>query len=274
MNPVVIDIGPLELREYAAWITGGMLLGFELIAWRAWIAEREIAALARWFDVGIAALIAGLIGARALHVALDWGYFADHTDEIGKLRLGGLAWQGGLLAALPVVVIAARLRGVPLRAWTDASALALPPVLAATWRGCRNAGCAYGYEVDTLANYRSWQVAELPDIFGQVAPRLDIHAVGVALGVGLFALLLLLTWRDWLPGYRLWIGLALAGIALLVLGYLRADPAPTLAGQRADQTLNALVTIGSTLIGGSLWLWDRRSAAQTPDEVAAPGAAA
>lgn len=260
MNPVVVDIGALELREYTAWLMGGILAGLLIIGWRAYATARDPAAIPRWLDVGIAALVAGLIGARALHVALEWDYFADRTDEIDNLRLGGMAWHGGLIAAIPAAWLAARLRGVPFRAWADAAALAIPLGLIGAWRGCRYAGCGYGYEVQTLADWPGWMVEELPDVFGLIAPRLDVQVGGMIIGGVLWALAAILTWRSWLAGLRLWVVLALAGLALLILGYLRADPAQMLFNRRADQVFNALLAIGSTLIGAILWLWDRRNA--------------
>jgi hypothetical protein len=84
----------------------------------------------------------------------------------------------------------------------------------------------------------------------------------------LLALVAILTWRGWLAGLRLWVVLALAGLALLVMGYLRADPAQMLLNRRADQVFNAMLVIGSTLIGGILWLWDQRNA--RPDDRSDP----
>ncbi len=258
MNPIVIDFGPLELRAYTAWVMAGVLLGLAVIALSAY--RRSPDAVPRWIDVALAGLVAGVIGARALHVALRWDYFQDHTGEIDALWLGGMAWHGGLLAAAPMVLIAARLRGVPFRAWTDALALALPLGMAAAWTGCRDAGCGYGYEVNTLADWPGWLVAELPDVFGLYAPRLDVPLFGALFALGLFALALLLTGFDRLRGLRLWVVLALAALGLALLGFFRADPAHTIAARRADQVFDLLLMFTSTVTGAVLWLHDRATA--------------
>lgn len=258
MNPVAIDIGPLELRTYTAWLMGGIIAALGVIAWRAY--RRDPRAVGRWLDVSLAALITGVVGARALHVALYWDHFADHTGEITRLQSGGMAWHGGLLAAIPIALIAARLRGVPLRAWTDAVAIALPLGLIGAWTGCRDAGCGYGYEVATLADWPGWLVAELPDVFGLYAPRLDLHLFGAVFGLVLLALALILTGLDALRGLRLWIVLALAGLGLALIAFFRADPAQTLLDRRADQIFDLLVLLLSTVTGGVLWLHDRRAA--------------
>lgn len=256
MNPIVIDIGPLELRAYTAWLIAGIAAGLALIAASAYRRDRR--AVGAWIDVALAGLIAGVIGARALHVALEWRYFADHTDEIDQLWMGGVAWHGGLLAGAAGVWIAARVRRVDLRAWTDALALAWPLGMACAWIGCRNAGCGYGYEVATLADWPAWLVAELPDVFGLYAPRLDLQAFGALWGVALFALALILTGLDWLRGLRLWAILALGSLGLALLAFLRADPAQTLMDRRADQVYDLLLLLISTVIAVALWLSDRR----------------
>ncbi len=257
MNPVVFEFGTFELRSYTAWLAGGILLALAVIVWRAY--RTDPAGAVRWLDVGIAAVVGGVIGARALHVALEWGYFADRTHEIDQLWLGGMAWQGGLLLGVPAALIVARLRHVPIRPWTDAAALAWPLALMLAWRGCRNAGCGYGYQVQTLADWPGWLVAELPDVYGLSAPRLDIQAGGIVFGGVLFALALILTWRGWLPGLRLWLIWALTGLGLALLGFFRADPAQIIADRRADQVFDLVLLLASTAAGGLLWLRDRRA---------------
>ncbi|MCD4684303.1 MAG: prolipoprotein diacylglyceryl transferase [Anaerolineae bacterium] len=260
MNPVVIDIGPLELRAYTAWLIGGILLGLVTLLWRAYAYNPR--ALLPWLDVSLAGLGAGVIGARVLHVALEWEYFVHHTNQITKLWMGGMAWHGGLVAALPVVWIVARWRGVDLRAWTDALAIAWPLGMIGAWTGCRDAGCGYGYEVATLADWPSWLVAELPDVFGLYAPRLDVQAFGTRFGALLVALALLLTALNWLRGLRLWLILALSSLGLALLGFVRADPAQMIVDYRADQVFNLVLLLLSTVTGCALWLRDRRTAAE------------
>jgi prolipoprotein diacylglyceryltransferase len=264
MNPVVFELGPVELRAYTAWLSAGILLALVVIVWRAY--RYAPAAITRWLDVGIAALVGGIVGARLLHVALEWRYFSDHTDEIAKLSSGGLVWHGALLAGIPAVLLAAWLRRVPLKVWTDAAALALPVLWIAGWLACRRAGSAYGYEVWTLANWPGWLAEELPDIYGIIAPRLEVQLAGALFSTVLFGLALLLTWRDWLPGFRLWIVLALAGLGFALIGFFRADPSRIFYQRRADQVFDLLVFLLSTLTGSLIWLSSRRKMEADADE--------
>lgn len=256
MNPVALNVGPLELHAYTAWLMAGALAALGLVAWRAY--RHDPAVVGRWLDVALAGLVGGVIGARLLHVALEWDYFADRTDEITHLELGGMAWHGALLFGVPAVLIAAWLRRVPLRPWTDALAIAFPAGMIAAWLACRRAGCGYGYEVRTLADFPAWLVEELPDVYGLVAPRLDIQAAGALLGAALLILALGVTWLNWLAGLRLWLILALSGLGLALLAFFRADPAAVLLDHRADQVFDLALLLVSTVTGGVLWLRDRR----------------
>jgi prolipoprotein diacylglyceryltransferase len=257
MNPIVFEIGSIEVRHFTAWVGGGVLAMLAIIEVAAYWRAPQV--MLRWLDVGIAGVLAGVVGARALHVAIAWEYFATHRSEIMQLELGGLAWHGALLAGLPAAMIMAWLRYVPFRDWTDAAALAWPVGLGMAWQGCRRAGCGYGVEVRTLADFPDWQVAELPDVYGQIAPRLDVPAAGMAFAGGLLALALLLAWRHWLPGVRLWLMLALTGLGMHILGYFRADPAHIWYDRRADQVLDLALVFFSTLIGGTVWIMGRRA---------------
>ena len=258
MNPVVLEFGPLTLRAYTAWLLGSVLCGLGIIAWRAYRERENVGA---WLDVALAGVVAGTLGARALYVAQEWRYFSDHADEIAHLSAGGIAWHGALLVGAPAVWLAARARRVPLARWADALALAWPLGMAAAWWGCRGAGCGYGYEVATLADWPAWLVAELPDVYGQYAPRLDVQTAGAAWALALGALAALWTWRGWLRGLRLWAILALVGLGQLLLAYLRADPAPTLVGHRADQVYDAGLCLLASAWGGILWLRARHGRA-------------
>ncbi|MEW6579092.1 MAG: hypothetical protein AB1435_07835, partial [Chloroflexota bacterium] len=60
------------------------------------------------------------------------------------------------------------------------------------------------------------------------------------------------------PRVRLWLILGLSGLGSALLGFLRADYAPALLDRRADQVFDLALLLISTVIGGVLWLRDRR----------------
>ncbi len=256
MDTVIWHCGPLTLRTYNAWLLGGALIALLVIGWRA--SRCPAGHVRAWLDVSLAAGLASLIGARGLYAALHWEQFRAAPDHVARLSLGGMAWHGGVALGLLAALLTARWRRVPFRAWTDAAALAWPPLLATAWAACRAAGCAYGYEVGTLADWPSWLVEELPDAYGFVAPRLDVQAGGIALAVWLGLLAVALTWCGWLTGVRLWFVLALTGLGQALLSFVRADYAPALFHHRADRLFDLALLGVSAGIGCALWLTGRR----------------
>lgn len=189
-------------------------------------------------DVALAAVAVGLVGARLEYVALTWEYFAAHPDEILRLELGGLGWHGAVLGAYAGMTGAARWRGLDRCELLSRFAWVLPLFAFAGWIGCAAAGCGYGREVDTLANYPEWLVWETRDVYGILAPRYATARFGMALAV-----IVVLAGTMARGERRFWVLLALLSAGMFGIGFLRADAAPLIAGLRADQVLDAVFLV-------------------------------
>ncbi|MCC6614902.1 MAG: prolipoprotein diacylglyceryl transferase [Anaerolineae bacterium] len=233
----VIDLGIGSMHLYTlafalAILTGGLLF----------VRRLERRRLASAVDVLLLAFAGGLALARAEHVLLNWAYFADNTGEVLRLELGGLGWHGAALGALIALWIdwRFRLRDESRIGFTDVLdrlAPALPLLLIAAWVSCSSAGCGYGYEVSTLANYPALIAAELPDIYGVSAPRLNTPLFGLAWAVIILSVL----WGTRRTTGRFWLALSLAGLGMFAIGFARADSVPSAFGLRVDQTLDLIV---------------------------------
>src|SRR5690348_16150168 len=105
MNPVVFQLGPLELHAFTAWIMLGVVIGIALILI---IVEQRRESKTAWLDAIDAAVAGGVIGACVVPVWLNWAYFSAHTDQIASCASGGLDWHVavalGLLCAIIVAV--------------------------------------------------------------------------------------------------------------------------------------------------------------------------
>ena len=236
--PSEITLGPVTVRMFSLFLALAIVLSIGIFA------RRRGGRTGESVDMALVVLVAALLGARLFHVFLHWDYFADNLNEALRLNAGGLDWHGGLLGGLLALGLVSRWRQVSFRAALDALTPALPLLALASWAGCAAAACAYGAEVDTLANYSSLVAAETRDVFGIVAPRYNTQLFGVALSLLLLLITGLLFWRRWLYGRRFWLVLALLSLGMFLIGVYRGDAVLVLAGMRGDQWLDiALVAV-------------------------------
>jgi prolipoprotein diacylglyceryltransferase len=226
-------------------LDAAILLGLGGLAWQGWRLDDKPT---RWLDVGLLALAAGLIAGRAAHVAIHWQYFSEHTEDIAAFWQGGIDWHAAILVGLLILLIACLRRGVSFRGVTDVLAISLPigAVLALT--GCLAAGCGHGREVVSLADYPPYIAAELPDLYGIIAPRFQTQLFGITLNIALVILVVILTRLSRLDGARLWIMLMLMGVGMFGIDFTRGDAMPVIGGLRLDQILD-LVVAGAGLAG-------------------------
>lgn len=239
----------------------------------------------RLADIYLGALVLGIIGARVFHVALNWDYFTDNQSEIWIIGAGGLDWHGAVLGGLLGIALMRWLQPhlemlfsklkslLPLVAqrrggWgeriennrprfnrlLDSLTPALPLIGLGGWIGCLAAGCGYGREVDSLANYPRWMTSELVDVFGIVAPRFNTPYFGIGLSLlGLFVLLISTLWRWRSPniqptGERFWWLLALMSAGMFIIGFYRADHSFIFYGLRTDQILDVIMSLWGIIV--------------------------
>lgn len=241
MPDLTTTLGPFTLRSFTFFL-GLALAGTVGVAL---LRLRSVAQPGHVVDALLGGLLAAVAGARLFHVALNWDYFATHTAEIVRLAAGGLDWHGALFGGLLGLALVARWRRLSVAQLFDALTPALPVLALGSWYACWAAACGYGREVDTLANYPAYAVAELPDIYGIIAPRYNTQVFGIGFGLVLLVLSVLLIGTNRLDQRRFWLVLGLLGIGMAVIGFWRGDPALFVGGLRLDQWLDVLVaTIG------------------------------
>lgn len=118
-----IELGPLTLRLYGLAIALGVVVAV-VIGSKRWQARGgdpdDISAIAIW------GVPAGVIGARAYHVATDWRTYQDDWGAALDITQGGLGIPGGILLGTLVGYLVARSRGLPARPLLDVAAPAIP----------------------------------------------------------------------------------------------------------------------------------------------------
>lgn len=121
-DPVAFYIGNLEIRWYGLIIALALLVGIVvsyLVAKYRGHRQEEIINFAPF------AVIFGIIGARLVHVVVNFSYYAANPSYILAFRRGGLAIQGVMLGGLVALFLFCRIRKLYFWSWTDIIAPAL-----------------------------------------------------------------------------------------------------------------------------------------------------
>ncbi|WP_183099121.1 prolipoprotein diacylglyceryl transferase [Nocardioides pelophilus] len=124
----VWDLGPVPIRGYALCIIAGIVAAI-WIGERRWVARGGNAGDVQ--DIAIWAVPFGIVGARAYHVATDWGrYFGDGENPVTALYVwrGGLGIWGGVALGAVGAYLGCRAKGIKFLPMADALA---PGVLVA-----------------------------------------------------------------------------------------------------------------------------------------------
>ena len=237
-----VTLGRFTLPTYTALLALGVLASVAALALAyRWRYARPVGPLV---DACLGALLGGVVLARAGHVLLHRYYFEIHPDEIIRLSAGGLDWHGALVGGLLGFALVSRWRGLDARSLFDWLAPVVPALALLAWWGCGAAHCAYGAEVETLADYPGWLVWEAADVYNIRAPRYAVQPLGMGFSGGLLLLVLGLMWRGWLRGRLLGLALLVLALGMFALGFLRGDYNPTIGPLRADQALDLLLAGG------------------------------
>jgi phosphatidylglycerol:prolipoprotein diacylglycerol transferase len=215
MQPV-ISLGPWALPSYSTALIAAIALS-ALVGWRLWRGPARA-----WTLICVAVLAGGVLGGRMAHVLAHWGYFQFAPGEALRLDGGGLDWWGAALGGLGGAALAARVQRRKLAPILDALTPALPLLALAGSLGCWAATCAYGAEVPTLAGVSTLVAAELPDVYGLVAPRYQTQLWMAGWSLLLLGLVGVWFWRGWLARWRFWLALALVALGMAIIGPYRA----------------------------------------------------
>ena len=126
--PTSFHIGPLEIHTYGIGLAITFWVAYRYFEYRLTkrgFATEWVSSLFLWV------IASAIIGARAMHVVSNLGYYSAHPAEIPAIWQGGLSSFGGLLLAVPVAIYIARKRCPELGVLEGLDIVA--PVLMAAW---------------------------------------------------------------------------------------------------------------------------------------------
>ncbi len=226
MYPKLLDLGPISIYSYGLLLVSAYLIGLQLAVSRG--RARGLDGN-RVMDLGIAIIVAALIGAKLLLFFVEFDHFAEDPAELWTLLRSGGVFYGGLLLAVGVAFWYMKRHGMPLWTTCDAFAPGIALGQAVGRVGCLLAGCCYGQPTDL-----PWAVT--------FTDPLAASNVGTPLGIGLhptqlyeslaalFILIFLLIWERksyMFAGRTFWTYLLLYPTARFVIEFYRGDPRGT-----------------------------------------------
>jgi phosphatidylglycerol:prolipoprotein diacylglycerol transferase len=234
-----IEIGPVTLQTFGICFAVGFLAA-GAVAWRR---LDELGKPVDWaYEMGFAALLGGLIGAR-LDFVLE-NYDDVKGDLLGNVFTGsGLVWYGGVIGGAIAVLLWAWWRGFLTLALLDLAAPAL-----ALGQAIGRCGCQISGDGDYGENWDGPWAMSYPDGTKPIDQTVHPTPVYETLALGLIALLL---WRlrDRLTNGLLFaLYLLLAGTERFLVEFIRRNDDVAIGLTQAQ--LISLVM----MIAGATWL--------------------
>jgi phosphatidylglycerol:prolipoprotein diacylglycerol transferase len=255
-------------------------------------------------DLGLVSVLAGVAGGRILHVFADgyfwdyvhlctdpsqviwrvvetaheckdlggaWDVAAGHCHAVerncfawAEFWNGGLAYYGGLGAAVIAGLWFLRREGFPVLATSDAAATVIPIGIFFGRMGCFFSGCCFGkvthgplglvFPPFSAASEMHFREGLLPS---KGLESLPVHATQLYEAAGSLAIAFAMAWvlpRKRFDGQVLLLFLAAYAVLRFVLEYLRADDRGGLGGISTSQI------IGVAILGAVAVMWPRLAA--------------
>ena len=247
MHPEILHWGFLHIRSY------GLMLAIAFLA-GTWLGLSE--ARRRGLDedkmvtVILAALVASIVGARALYVLEHIGEFRREWGSVLALWQGGLTLYGGVVLGTVVGLATARQIGLPM--WSVADALTPSLALGTMFGrvGCYLNGCCYGRPTRL-----PWGVVFPADSFAGLefgnAPIHPSQLYFALAGLTLFLICWALRRKLVVPGMLFWLFIVLFALVRIPLDFTRAYEVDAMALRlgAVELTESQLTSIALALFG-------------------------
>lgn len=259
INREAVFIGPLTVYWYGIIVVTGIALGAAYAIWRAgqFGINRD-----KYSDILMYSVMLALVGARAYYVAFSWDYYKDHLNEIVQIWKGGIAFYGGVIAALLCAYLLCKRWKISFIRGTDAAlgGLLLGQSIG-RWGNFMNVEAFGGYYEgflrmvspavdsylhsypDRLPGFTAEQVLSMSEI--PVHPTFLYESVCTMLG---FLFMVWYTKRRRFTGELTLIYFMINGFERMVIEGLRTDSL-TLGGIRVSQMLAAVMA------GSAVGIW-------------------
>lgn len=116
------EIGGFRIAYYGVLIGLGILAGMSMVIKVARASGQDVEI---YYDCALYAIIFSLIGARIYYVIFEWDYYKENLLSIFKLREGGMAIYGAVIAAVITLFVYAKRKKLSLGLLLDTGCIGL-----------------------------------------------------------------------------------------------------------------------------------------------------
>jgi phosphatidylglycerol:prolipoprotein diacylglycerol transferase len=250
--PELLKLGPITVYTYGVLLAAAYLLGLKLAMTRA---KSRGLDPNRALDLGIAIIVAALVGAKLLLVLVDFDKFRQNPAEIFSVVRAGGVFYGGLIAAVAVAFWYMWRHRMPLWTTCDVFAPGIALGHAVGRLGCLMAGCCYGRETHV-----PWAITFTnPEAAANVGTPLGVplHPTQLYESAAEALILVLLLWTEKkgrpFEGRTFWSYLVLYGISRFVIEFFRGDERGVVFGTISTSQFISLIIV-PVAIGMLLYL--------------------
>jgi phosphatidylglycerol---prolipoprotein diacylglyceryl transferase len=269
VHPILLKIGSFQIPTYGVLLALALLTA---IVTADRLGRREGIDGGRLLDFSTWIIVVGLLGAKALMIVTDWGYYSEHPREIfswATLQSGGV-FYGGFIASTFFAVWYVRTYRLPLLKMFDvyAPAVALGQTVG-RW-GCFSAGCDYGTHTSSFlgvvfTNPYSHEVTGVP-LNTPIHPT-QLYESAATLAIGVF-----LIWRyrhKKRDGEIFLMYVTMYAVARFLLEFVRGDEDRGFVFNHLLST-SQFIAILAVITAFGLWRYIRRQPVLPGARVPAP----
>lgn len=257
INPVVLALGPIQLRWYGLLIAGSFIPGFYIAAAEA---QRKNIDVEKLYDFVLIAALFGFVGARLAYVVQNLGEYLADPIRIFTVWEGGLSMHGVLIGGLLAVWLFSRRLNAPFFTFADVVAPAVPLGQAiGRWGNFFNQEL-FGYPTDV-----PWKMYVAPPYRPAAWADADFfHPTFLYESIWNLAVLGLLLWYRRRPGARegdiLFLYLAAYSLGRFLVEFFRIGT-PLALGFTLAQWVSLAIVVGC---GGWLLVRQRQPLKNSP----------
>jgi phosphatidylglycerol:prolipoprotein diacylglycerol transferase len=238
--PAIFGIGPLTVYTYGVMLAAAYLLGLQLAIVRAKKAGLDAQ---KMLDLGVALVIAALVGAKLLLLLTNFNYFRANPGEIIVLARSGGVFYGGLIGATLVAFWYIRRHKLPL--WTTcdmfAPGIALGHVIGRL--GCLMAGCCYGLPTNVpwaITFTDPFAAANVGTPLNQALHPTQLYEAAAELLILVFLLTTERKGRTY-PGRTFWGYMLLYAVSRFIIEFYRGDERGMIMGWSTSQFISLIL---------------------------------